>query len=86
VRKVLQKSHEAQMEHWKATGAHAQLMHDASKAAGVTSGVKISFGNDGSSSSSNARRKTTTASMPLGSPNSQNIKSTMHNNMHNVST
>ncbi|XP_018340905.1 PREDICTED: polycomb protein suz12-B isoform X1 [Trachymyrmex septentrionalis] len=87
VRKVLQKSHEAQVEHWKATSAHTQLVHDGSKAAGVTSGVKLNFGNDSSSStSSNARRKTTTASMPLGSPNSQNVKNTMHNNMHNVST
>ncbi|XP_011861500.1 PREDICTED: polycomb protein suz12-B [Vollenhovia emeryi] len=86
VRKVLQKSHEAQVEHWGTTGAHAQLIHDTSKAGGMT-GVKINFGNDGSSSSSsNARRKTTTASMPLGSPNSQNIKREMHNNIHNVST
>ncbi|XP_024884255.1 polycomb protein suz12-B isoform X2 [Temnothorax curvispinosus] len=84
VRKVLQKSHESQVEHWMATGAHAHLMYDTSKG-GVTGGVKINFNNDGSSSSSsNARRKTTTASMPLASPNSQNAK--MHNNMHNIST
>ncbi|KAL6265177.1 hypothetical protein P5V15_005262 [Pogonomyrmex californicus] len=85
VRKVLQKSHESQVEHWKATGAHIQSMHDISKAS-MAGGIKINFGNDGSSgSSTNARRKTTT-SMPLGSPNSQNVKSTMHNNVHNVNT
>lgn len=84
VRKVLQKSHEAQVEHWK--GAHVQSTHDASKTSGMTASVKINFGNDGSSSSSsNARRKTTSASMPLGSPNSQSVKNTMHN-MHNVNT
>ncbi|XP_012527671.1 polycomb protein suz12-B isoform X3 [Monomorium pharaonis] len=83
VRKVLQKSHEAQVEHWRVTGA--QSMHDASKTNSITASAKINF-NDGSSSSSNARRKMTSASMPLGSPNSQNVKNTMHNNMHNVST
>ncbi|RLU17543.1 hypothetical protein DMN91_009778 [Ooceraea biroi] len=81
VRKVLQKSHEAQVEQWRATGAQAHLtQHDVFKA-GTTGSVKINFGNDGSSSSTNARRKTTTASLPLGSPSSQNAKSIMHSNV-----
>lgn len=85
VRKVLQKSHEAQVEHWRNAGAQAHsTQQDASKAgSGVTGGVKINFGNDGSTSSTNARRKTTNANLPLGSPSSQNMKSTMHNNVHN---
>ncbi|XP_029161266.1 polycomb protein suz12-B [Nylanderia fulva] len=77
VRKVLQKSHEAQVEHWKAVGAQS-MQHDASK----VGGNKISFGNDGSSSSSTNARRKTTASLPLNSPSSQNVKS-MHSNMHN---
>ncbi|XP_070158793.1 polycomb protein suz12-B [Polyergus mexicanus] len=82
VRRVLQKSHEAQVEHWRAVGTQS-MQQDASKIGGISGGVKISFGNDGSSSSStNARRKTTT-SLPLSSPSSQNIKS-MHSNVHNV--
>ncbi|KAM0733021.1 Polycomb protein Suz12 [Formica fusca] len=82
VRRVLQKSHEAQVEHWRAVGTQS-MQQDGSKIGGISSGVKISFGNDGSSSSStNARRKTTT-SLPLSSPSSQNVKS-MHSNVHNV--
>ncbi|XP_072763589.1 polycomb protein suz12-B [Anoplolepis gracilipes] len=82
VRKVLQKSHEAQVEHWRAVGA--QLMQqDASKIGGMSSGVKISFGNDGSSNSSTNARRKTTASLPLSSPSSQNVKS-IHNNVHNT--
>lgn len=80
VRKVLQKSHEAQVEHWRAVGAQS-MQQDASKVGGIASS-KISFGNDGSSSSSTNARRKTTASLPLGSPSSQNVKS-MHSNMHN---
>ncbi|KAK2584933.1 hypothetical protein KPH14_002528 [Odynerus spinipes] len=70
VRKVLQKSHEAQVERWVSTGFQAST--DVTKA----SSAKISFNND--CSSSNARRKT---SLPLGSPNSQNVKSTVSMHM-----
>lgn len=75
VRKVLQKSHEAQMERWAATSSQSSTQ-DAPKTSGGS--IKVNFSNDGSSS--NARRKT---SLPLGSPSSQNIKSTMsvHNNV-----
>lgn len=87
VRKVLQKSHEAQVEHWRATGAHLHVtQQDTFKVGSMASGAKL---NDASSSSTNARRKTTTANvsaMPLGSPSTQSMKSTMHNNVHNVST
>lgn len=82
VRRVLQKSHEAQVEHWRAVGTQS-MQQDTSKIGGMSGGVKISFGNDGSSgSSTNARRKMTT-SLPLSSPSSQNVKS-MHSNVHNV--
>ncbi|XP_050460313.1 polycomb protein Su(z)12 isoform X2 [Cataglyphis hispanica] len=82
VRRVLQKSHEAQVEHWRAVGTQS-MQQDTSKIGGMSGGVKISFSNDGSSgSSTNARRKTTT-SLPLSSPSSQNVKS-MHSNVHNV--
>lgn len=75
VRKVLQKSHEAQVERWATTSSQPSTQ-DTSKTSSV--GTKMNFGND--SSSSNARRKT---SLPLGSPSSQNVKSTisMHNNV-----
>jgi len=81
VRKVLQKSHEAQMEYWRATGGQAHLVQqDVFKAGGATGNIKINFNSDGSSNSTtNTRRKTTTVSLPLGSPSSQNVKSTMHN-------
>ncbi|XP_067206801.1 polycomb protein suz12-B [Linepithema humile] len=88
-RKVLQKSHEAQVEHWWISGAQAHsAQQDASKAGnaihGVAGGVKINFSNDGSTSSTtNARRKTTNAAMPLGSPSTQNMKSAMHSSVHN---
>lgn len=74
VRKVLQNSHEAQVERWVTAGSQASM--DVSKANSL--GAKVNFGNDGSSS--NARRKT---SLPLGSPSSQNVKTTMsiHNNV-----
>lgn len=72
VRKVLQKSHEAQVERWVSTGFQASTDVTTAKA----SGTKISFNND--CSSSNARRKT---SLPLGSPNSQNVKSTVSMHM-----
>lgn len=72
VRKVLQKSHEAQVERWVSTGFQASTDATTTKA----SGTKISFNND--CSSSNARRKT---SLPLGSPNSQNVKSTVSMHM-----
>ncbi|XP_017882147.1 polycomb protein suz12-B isoform X2 [Ceratina calcarata] len=72
VRKVLQKSHEAQVEKWLASGCHAT--------AGVkleTAASKVNFNKEGSNS--NARRKTT---LPLGSPNSQSVKSaSIHNNV-----
>lgn len=88
VRKVLQKSHEAQVEYWRATGAQAHLVQQDVFKAGVATGSKISFGNDGSSSSTmNARRKMTSVSLPLGSPSSQSVKSAMHNSMHsNINT
>ncbi|KAG7205440.1 hypothetical protein KM043_007432 [Ampulex compressa] len=73
VRRVLQKSHEAQVERWVTTGFHASS--DVVKSTSTC--TKINFNNEGSNS--NARRKT---SLPLGSPNSQNVKTTvsMHNN------
>ncbi|XP_032664577.1 polycomb protein suz12-B isoform X1 [Odontomachus brunneus] len=76
VRKVLQKSHEAQVERWAVTSSQTST-YDASKT-GTGTGVKVNFGGDGANS--NARRKT---SLPLGSPNTQNIKNTMsvHNNV-----
>ncbi|XP_076280853.1 polycomb protein Su(z)12 [Lasioglossum baleicum] len=75
IRKVLQKSHEAQVDKWISTGCHASS--DTSKQVLITS-TKVNFNNDGGSS--NARRKT---SLPLGSPNSQNVKTTVsiHNNV-----
>ncbi|XP_066603808.1 polycomb protein suz12-B [Prorops nasuta] len=74
VRKVLQKSHEAQVEKWVASGFHASS--DSAKPTSTSS--KINFNNDGSNY--NARRKT---SLPLGSPSSQNVKSSssVHNNV-----
>ncbi|XP_076247327.1 polycomb protein Su(z)12 isoform X2 [Calliopsis andreniformis] len=74
LRKVLQKSHEAQIEKWISSGFHAST--DVSKPINVS--TKVNFNNDGSNS--NARRKT---SVPLGSPNSQNVKTTvsMHSNV-----
>ncbi|XP_078039791.1 polycomb protein Su(z)12 isoform X2 [Augochlora pura] len=74
IRKVLQKSHEAQVDKWISTGYHASS--DTNKQS-ITS-TKVNFNNDGGSS--NARRKT---SLPLGSPNSQNVKTTVsiHNNV-----
>ncbi|XP_014609982.1 PREDICTED: polycomb protein suz12-B isoform X1 [Polistes canadensis] len=72
VRKVLQKSHEAQVDRWVSTGFQASTDVTTTKA----SSTKISFNND--CSSSNARRKT---SLPLGSPNSQNVKSTVSMHM-----
>lgn len=71
VRKVLQKSHEAQVERWATTSSQVSTQ-DASKIS--VASAKVNFGND--SSSSNARRK---SSLPLGSP--QNVKSTI--SMHN---
>lgn len=74
IRKVLQKSHEAQVEKWLSSGWHASL--DANKQNSIS--AKINFNNDGSNS--NARRKT---SLPLNSPSSQSIKTTasIHNNV-----
>lgn len=76
VRKVLQKSHEAQVERWAVTSSQTST-YDTSKT-GTGTGVKVNFGGDGANS--NARRKT---SLPLGSPNTQNIKNTIsvHNNV-----
>ena len=74
VRKILQKSHEAQVERWITTGVYAP----ADSAKSNNSCAKINFNNEGSHS--NARRKTT---LPLGSPpNSQGAKSStsVHNN------
>lgn len=81
VRRVLQKSHEAQVDHWKAVGSQS-MQQDAFKIGGMSGGVKISFGNDGSSNSSTNARRKMTASLPLSSPSSQNAKS-MHSNVHN---
>ncbi|GAB1861035.1 Polycomb protein Suz12 [Camponotus japonicus] len=81
VRRVLQKSHEAQVDHWRAVGSQS-MQQDAFKIGGMSGGVKISFGNDGSSSSSTNARRKMTASLPLSSPSSQNAKS-MHSNVHN---
>ncbi|KZC09482.1 PREDICTED: polycomb protein suz12-B [Dufourea novaeangliae] len=74
IRKVLQKSHEAQVDKWISSGCHAST--DVTKHSGAS--TKVNFNNDGGSS--NARRKT---SLPLGSPNSQNVKTTVsiHNNV-----
>ncbi|XP_031830748.1 polycomb protein Su(z)12 isoform X1 [Nomia melanderi] len=72
IRKVLQKSHEAQVDKWISSGCHASS--DTNKQS-ITS-TKVNFNNDGGSS--NARRKT---SLPLGSPNSQNVKTTV--SIHN---
>ncbi|XP_003706889.2 polycomb protein Su(z)12 [Megachile rotundata] len=74
IRKVLQKSHEAQVEKWLSTGFRASS--DTSKQNSTT--TKVNFNND--VSNSNARRKT---SLPLGSPNSQSAKTTVsiHNNV-----
>ncbi|XP_014473293.1 PREDICTED: polycomb protein suz12-B isoform X2 [Dinoponera quadriceps] len=71
VRKVLQKSHEAQVERWTITSSQTSAYD-------TKAGAKVNFGGDGGNS--NARRKT---SLPLGSPNTQNVKSTMsaHNNV-----
>ena len=74
VRKILQKSHEAQVERWVTTGVYAPA--DSAKSSSTC--AKINFNNEGSNS--NARRKTT---IPLGSPpNSQGAKSStsVHNN------
>lgn len=74
VRKILQKSHEAQVERWVTTGVYAPA--DNTKSG--SSCAKINFNNEGTHS--NARRKTT---LPLGSPpNSQGAKSStsVHNN------
>ncbi|OAD57569.1 Polycomb protein SUZ12 [Eufriesea mexicana] len=74
IRKVLQKSHEAQVEKWLSSGCHASS--DATKQNSTS--TKINFNSDGSNS--NARRKT---SLPLSSPNSQSVKTTasIHNNI-----
>lgn len=74
IRKVLQMSHEAQVEKWLSSGCHASL--DANKQNSTS--TKINFNSDGSNS--NARRKT---SLPLSSPNSQSVKTTasIHNNV-----
>lgn len=72
LRKVLQKSHEAQIEKWISSGCHASS--DATKQSNTS--TKVNFNNDGSNS--NARRKT---SVPLGSPNSQNSKVSIHSNV-----
>lgn len=76
VRKVLQKSHEAQVERWAVTCSQTST-YDTSKT-GTGTGIKVNFSGD--SANSNARRKT---SLPLGSPSTQNIKSTIsvHNNV-----
>lgn len=73
IRKVLQKSHEAQVEKWLSSGFHASL---DTKQNSTT--AKVNFNSD--VSNSNARRKT---SLPLGSPNSQSVKTTVsiHNNI-----
>ncbi|XP_076639702.1 polycomb protein Su(z)12 isoform X3 [Colletes latitarsis] len=74
IRKVLQKSHEAQVEKWINSGCHASS--DTNKQ--ISTSTKVNFNIDGTSS--NARRKT---SLPLGSPNSQSVKTTVsiHNNV-----
>nr|XP_034190180.1 polycomb protein suz12-B [Osmia lignaria] len=74
IRKVLQKSHEAQVEKWLSSGFHASL---DTKQNSTT--AKVNFNND--VSNSNARRKT---SLPLGSPNSQSVKTTV--SIHNTIT
>ncbi|KOC63948.1 Polycomb protein Su(z)12 [Habropoda laboriosa] len=74
IRKVLQKSHEAQVEKWLSSGCQAPS--DVSRQ--ISTSTKVNFNTDGSNS--NARRKT---SLPLGSPNSQPVKTTtpIHNNV-----
>lgn len=74
IRKVLQRSHEAQVDKWLSSGCHAST--DSSKQSSIS--TKVNFNSDGSNS--NARRKT---SLPLGSPNSQSVKTTasIHNNV-----
>ncbi|XP_043465594.1 polycomb protein suz12-B [Leptopilina heterotoma] len=72
VRKILQNSHEAQVERWVTTGVYAPTDNIKTN----SSCAKINFNND--NSHSNTRRKTT---HPLGSPpNSQAGKSSVHNN------
>ncbi|XP_012268132.1 polycomb protein suz12-B isoform X2 [Athalia rosae] len=75
VKKILQKSHEAQVERWVTTGVYASSL-EATKPSG--SSAKTNFNNE--VSNSNARRKTT---LPLGSPpnpQSGKITVTIHNN------
>lgn len=75
VKKILQKSHEAQVERWVTTGVYASGLENT-KPSG--SGAKTNFNNE--VSHSNARRKTT---LPLGSPQnpqSSKITVTVHNN------
>ncbi|KAG8042302.1 hypothetical protein G9C98_004936 [Cotesia typhae] len=71
VRKILQKSHEAQVERWISTGMHASS--DNIKSSNTIG--KTHFNNEGCNS--NARRKTC---LQLGSPPSaQTVKSSIHN-------
>ncbi|XP_063976652.1 polycomb protein suz12-B [Diachasmimorpha longicaudata] len=74
VRRVLQKSHETQVEHWVTTGVHAE----PTKASGI---AKTNFNNE--ISNSNARRKTT---IPLGSPPPTSGLKSVHNNVSKHAT
>ncbi|XP_034951843.1 polycomb protein suz12-B isoform X2 [Chelonus insularis] len=70
IRKVLQKSHEAQVEHWLSTGMHSSS--DNTKPNSMP--IKTHFNNE--VSNSNARRKT---SLPLSSPPASQSVKTVHN-------
>ncbi|XP_015517964.1 polycomb protein suz12-B isoform X2 [Neodiprion pinetum] len=75
VKKILQKSHEAQVERWVTTGVYVSSL-EATKPSG--SSAKTNFNNE--VSNLNARRKTT---LPLGSPpnpQTSKITVTVHNN------
>ncbi|XP_043284267.1 polycomb protein suz12-B isoform X2 [Venturia canescens] len=74
VRKILQKSHEAQVEKWITTGIHASMTTSKQS---VSASAKTNFNNE--ISNGNARRKTC---LPIGSPpNSQGAKNNVQ--LHN---
>lgn len=76
VRKILQKSHEAQVEKWITTGIHASM---SSSKQNVSASAKTNFNNE--IPNGNARRKTC---LPIGSPpSSQSAKNNvpLHNSV-----
>lgn len=72
VRRVLQKSHESQVEHWVKTGVHQ--MGDTGKLSGTS--AKTNFNSE--ISNTNARRKTT---LPIGSPSAPASVKNIHTNI-----